>query len=708
MVVLSNDPQDSLSAELARLQPGLGVLQLPVSVIDQLQRYRYANAAYLAFFGLAPGELIGRTPADVYGADLGDDRRRVLDRSLAGEFVILDRVTTAGPNLGRWVRAHYMPVRVAGQVVATAILLVDIQHLKDTEEALRENELELLRLNSILSEHLENTPLAVIEWDPDLRPKRWSGNAEAMFGWNAAEVIGRAAQDWRLLYEEDGTGIDAMVGRLAKGAISKASVVNRCHRRDGTVIWVEWHHSALHDDQGRLVSILSLAQDVSIRMKTEARLQHMATHDGLTGLPNRLILTERLNSAISRAQRLGKRVAVMFLDLDRFKDINDTLGHAMGDELLKEVSQRVRHTLRQSDLLARLSGDEFVIVLEDLEDEEGTDRVARKILDEVTQPVTLGGHEVQVSASIGLATFPDDGEDAETLLKNSDSAMYQAKNLGRSSVRAFSKTLSQRRDSQLAIAAGIMRALRHGELMLLYQPIVDLASGRVSRVEALLRWNDPLDGIRLPRTFVPVAEEVGLMRELGLWVFEAAARQAAAWNAKGLDKFTVAVNVSLSQLRDPEFVAHVEAILARTACAPAWLSLEIDEKTAVKDLETVNQNLGALRALGLTVAIDDFGTGATSLSHLRQLPVGTLKIDRSFMAEIGDDPGDAASREGRTIVAAVTGLATGLGLEVVAQGVERPSQLQLVRELGCQAYQGFLACPPVKAAELESWHAARQ
>jgi EAL domain-containing protein (putative c-di-GMP-specific phosphodiesterase class I) len=205
-----------------------------------------------------------------------------------------------------------------------------------------------------------------------------------------------------------------------------------------------------------------------------------------------------------------------------------------------------------------------------------------------------------------------------------------------------------------------------------------------------------------------VAEEVGLMRELGLWVFEAAARQAAAWNAKGLDKFTVAVNVSLSQLRDPEFVAHVEAILARTACAPAWLSLEIDEKTAVKDLETVNQNLGALRALGLTVAIDDFGTGATSLSHLRQLPVGTLKIDRSFMAEIGDDPGDAASREGRTIVAAVTGLATGLGLEVVAQGVERPSQLQLVRELGCQAYQGFLACPPVKAAELESWHAARQ
>jgi EAL domain-containing protein (putative c-di-GMP-specific phosphodiesterase class I) len=285
--------------------------------------------------------------------------------------------------------------------------------------------------------------------------------------------------------------------------------------------------------------------------------------------------------------------------------------------------------------------------------------------------------------------------------------MYHAKNLGRSSYRAFSRTLSQRRDTHLAMAAGLMRALRRNELDLHYQPVLDLPTGGVSYVEALLRWNDPVEGILLPGRFMPVAEDGGFMRDLGHWVFEAAARQAAAWQAAGLKSFTVAVNLSASQLRDPDIVSELEAILSRAGCAPGWLALEINETSVLRDVEAVNSNLRRLRTMGLRIAIDDFGTGSSSLSHLRQLPVDTLKIDRSFMADIDGADGPGTTNGGAAIVAAVTGLARGLGLEVVAQGVEHQSQLDFLRELDCRAFQGFFACPPLPAAELERWYASR-
>lgn len=576
----------------------------------------------------------------------------------------------------------------------------DIGEQKAAEEELR-------RAHSILSAHVEGTPLAVIEFDPSLRIVRWSGNATAYFGWSADEALGRALWDWRLVFEEDVSAVEAMFRQLVRGPASQATHLNRNYRKDGSVMWVEWHNSALRDAEGHLVSILSFAQDVSSRIQAEERLQFMATHDGLTGLPNRLLLPDRVASALSRAQRHGHGVALLFLDLDEFKNVNDTLGHRIGDELLKSLARRLRASLRQSDLLVRLSGDEFVVVLEDLEGEGGPDRVAQKILDDVMRPFPIEGHEVQVSASLGYAVFPDDGTDPETLLRNADAAMYHAKELGRNSYRAFSHALAQRREQRVGLEAALRRALREHEFELYYQPILDVVTGHVSHVEALLRWHDPGRGVVLPPAFIPVAEESGLMRDIGHWVFEAAARQAAAWNSTGADPFTVSVNLSASQLRDSTIVPELEAVLARTGCAPGWLTLEITETSMVKDVEGASLTLRKLRRLGFRIAIDDFGTGFSSLSHLRHLPVDTLKIDKSFVADINGGSRRATESGGAAIVAAVTGLARGLGLEVVAEGVERKAQLDFLREQGCGSFQGYLACRPVPVGELEQWLAKR-
>jgi diguanylate cyclase (GGDEF)-like protein/PAS domain S-box-containing protein len=705
--VVSHDIHDLMTAQASleekerELRQVIDSIPTPMAYVDAGQRYRYVNDAFLAYVGLPNERVLGRTVLEVLGAERHARLEPVLRQVFAGEIVSQERPLSFADGRTRWMNVRYTPRKDgSGAVIGYYATTSDIHDQKVAEEELR-------RAHSVLTAHVEGTPLAVVEFDPSLRIVRWSGNAESFFGWSADEALGRMLWDWRLVFEEDVDAVDAMFQRLILGPESQATHLNRNYRKDGSVIWVEWHNSALRDSEGRLVSILCFAQDVSMRIQAEERLQYMATHDGLTGLPNRLVLGDRLSGALARAQRSGSAMAVLFLDLDHFKDVNDTLGHKVGDELLKSLSRRIRGTLRQTDLLARISGDEFVIVLEDLGGQGGPDRVAQKILDEVLRPFPIEGQDVQVSASLGYAVYPEDGHDAETLLKNADAAMYHAKELGRNSYRAFSKSLARRRDRRLALEGALRRAIRNLEFELHYQPIVDVFTGRVAHVEALLRWNDPEHGMVLPLTFIPVAEEAGLMRELGHWVLEAAARQAAAWHAGRLGPLTVSVNLSASQLRDSTIVPELESLLARTGCMANWLTLEITETSMVRDVEGVGIVLRKLRRMGFRIAIDDFGTGFSSLSHLRHLPVDTLKIDKSFVADINGGRRRAAESGGAAIVAAVTGLARGLGLEVVAEGVERASQLEFLRDQGCGSFQGYLACPPMPVAELERWLARR-
>ncbi len=704
MYVVGHDIQDlkQAQAEIRAREEELRFFaeNIPEAIVyvDLERGCTFVNNVFLASRGCTREFAIGKFPEDVFSPGLLETLRPYLERAKAGEVVDYERLRRVhGTDAKRWVSVRLTPRKDSeGRVQGYYVVSNDIHERKLVEEELR-------RAHSILSTHVENTPLAVLEWDPGLRLVRWSGSAESIFGWSSGEVLGRTAAGARLVFEEDAELAAETFRILGEGAQSRATILIRNYRKDGTVVWVEWHNSALRGADGKLVSILSLAQDVSTRIQAEERLQYMATHDGLTGLPNRVLFNDRLLSALSRAKRFGHGVAVMFLDLDHFKDVNDTLGHRVGDELLKNLSRRIRATLRQSDLLARLSGDEFVIVLEDLEGDGGPDRVAQKILDDILRPFSIDGEEVQVSASLGYAVHPGDGDDAESLLKNADAAMYHAKEMGRNSYRAFSQALAQRRDSRLGLEASLRRAIRGGEFELHYQPIIDVVTGSVSQVEALMRWREPGGGIVAPMAFIPVAEEAGLMRDIGRWVFETAARQAATWNASGSTPLCIGVNLSASQLRDSSIVAELEAVLARTGCAPTWLTLEITETSMVRDVEGASLALRKLRRMGFRIAIDDFGTGYSSLSHLRHLPVDTLKIDKSFVADI-DRPGrGAAEGGGAAIVAAVAGLARGLGLEVVAEGVERASQLKFLRELGCASFQGYFACRPMPVAEFERW-----
>ena len=696
-----------------QLRQVIDSIPTPMCYVDAQMRYRYVNNAFLDYIGLRPDDIVGRPVIDVLGEERFRQLHPHLERLKMGESLAVERHVRFADGRARWMIVRLTPRISDGEYLGYYATTSDINEQKIVEEELR-------RANTILSAHFDNTPLAVIEWDTELRIVRWSGQAEPVFGWGASEALGRSLRTWRVVYDDDQAAVDEAIERLVQGPRNHATLLARSYRKDGSVIWVEWNHSALRDAAGRLISILSLAQDVSSRIQAEERLQYMATHDGLTGLPNSVLLNDRLEAALVRARRSGARIGVMFLDLDHFKDVNDTLGHRVGDLLLKELSRRIRAALRQSDVLARVSGDEFVVVMEDFPDANAPELVARKVLDEVRRPFALEGHEIHVSGSLGLAIHPHDGTDADTLLKNADAAMYHAKELGRNGFRLFSAELAERRSQRLQVETALRRALRGNELTLHYQPIVDIATGEVTRAEALLRWQDPDRGLVLPQGFVPLAEESGLGHAVGHWVLEAACRQARMWRDAGLGHVDLCVNLSASQLRDTAMIGDLKRTLHDTGCEPGWLTFEITETSMVRDVEGASVILAKLRALGVRIAIDDFGTGFSSLSHLRHLPVDVLKIDKAFVADIGpgETPASAGARSrrarqgdsagGAAIVSAVIGLARGLGLDVVAEGVEKKSQLDFLAREGCPACQGYLLCPPLAAKEFEHWIRSRK
>jgi len=441
--------------------------------------------------------------------------------------------------------------------------------------------------------------------------------------------------------------------------------------------------------------------------KSHAEIQELAYYDPLTGLPNRQLFQERLRPAIERARCGGKQAALLFLDLDGFKAVNDTLGHRAGDHLLKEVGERFRRCVRLSDYLgrptaepnsesiSRLGGDEFTVLLSDVAGPQGAACVAQRILDTLAQPFEIGGREIFAGASIGIALFPDDGEDAETLLRNADTAMYEAKARGRNNVQFFTVALSEESARRLALESRLRHAAQSEDFRLHYQPVRDVASGRLVGAEALLRWSDPESGPVSPAEFIPVAEQCGLIESIGEWVLRAACAQAQAWIEAGYRPIRLAVNLSGHQIQRQGFVPMLRAVLAESGLSPAWLELEITESTIMQDSELTRSALGEISDMGLGLALDDFGTGHSSLYYLKRFPIDRIKIDRSFVDEIPANANDCA------ITSAIIAMAHSLHLEVVAEGVETQEQMAFLRERGCDQVQGFLFSPAVTAAEFE-------
>ena len=462
--------------------------------------------------------------------------------------------------------------------------------------------------------------------------------------------------------------------------------------------------SVVRDALGAITNHISNSRDVTEAKRAEDRIRHLAHHDTLTQLPNRVLLHGRLEQAMAGARREAGQLAMLFIDMDRFKDINDTLGHPVGDGLLVEVGQRLSALVRDSDIVARLGGDEFVLVL------TGTGQdaaragaaVAAKVLADLGRPYTVHGHELHSTPSIGIALFPADGEDADTLMKNADSAMYHAKSAGRNNAQFFTAAMNQATQERLVLQAGLRGAIEGGELFLHYQPQLDLDSQTIVGLEALVRWRHPELGLIPPLKFIPVAEDTGQIEAIGAWVLDEALRQVALWRAAGHLGLRMAVNLSAQQLRGDAFPEQVARALHRHGLPGSALELEITESVAMRDPARTADMLRQLRQFGVALAIDDFGTGYSSLAYLKQLPLSCLKLDRSFVMDIETDANDAA------ICTATIQMAHSLGLGVVAEGVETATQLEFLRRLGCDTVQGYYIAKPLSANDCAAFLAQRK
>jgi diguanylate cyclase (GGDEF)-like protein len=473
-------------------------------------------------------------------------------------------------------------------------------------------------------------------------------------------------------------------------------------RRKNGEVFPKWQTiRAVRDASGRLTHYMSVFSDVSHIKESEEKLHHLAHHDALTGLPNRLLLNARLEHSLQHAQRAGTKVAVLFVDLDHFKKVNDSFGHSVGDRLLQLVAERLLGCVRGEDTVARLGGDELTIVLGSLMDARYAATVAQEILDKLSEPFELQGQDVFVSASIGISTYPEDGRDVTALLKNADAAMYMAKSEGRNGYQFYSKELTLGACESLALEADLHRALERDELFLHFQPQVSLRSGKIVGVEALVRWRHPEMGVVSPARFIPLAEENGLIAAIGKWVLHTACTQVKAWQNDGLAPFRIVVNLSGRQLAQSKFVQEVRDVLEDTGLDPSHLELELTESSLMKQEERVARTLDALRALGTTISIDDFGTGYSSLSYLKRFPFDRLKIDRSFMRDIPQNSNDVAFAK------AIVALGHSLNLGVVAEGVATQAQRELLTSIGCDEMQGFLYSAPRTASELAPLLSAR-
>jgi diguanylate cyclase (GGDEF)-like protein/PAS domain S-box-containing protein len=436
-------------------------------------------------------------------------------------------------------------------------------------------------------------------------------------------------------------------------------------------------------------------RDVTDRKRAEERLIELAHFDQLTGLPNRTLFQDRLRQALSQAGRNGKGVALLFLDLDRFKLVNDSLGHTLGDRLLKEVADRLKRCIRKSDTVARLGGDEFIVLLTHVTSGHDAAKVAQKILDDFSRPFGSQGPELFVTPSIGITLYPFDGENTDLLLKNADTAMYRAKQMGRNNYQFYSAEMNRATISQLKLESSLRYALKRGEFLIHYQPQVNLETGQITSVEALLRWQHPSSGWVDPQEFIPIAEETGLIVPVGEWVLRTACAQAAAWRKAHLPSIQMVVNLSIRQFKQPQLIETIEQILAETDLDPHSLCLELTESMLMENEKRAVARLTQLNKLGVQVSIDDFGTGYSSLRYLKCFPIHILKIDQSFVREIETNATDAA------IVTSIIMLARNLGLKVVAEGVENASQLEFLRANRCDGMQGYYFSKPLSAEALE-------
>jgi diguanylate cyclase (GGDEF)-like protein/PAS domain S-box-containing protein len=558
-----------------------------------------------------------------------------------------------------------------------------IERAANTETLFEEKERAQVTLDSIGD--------AVVSTDVSGRVTYLNAVAETLTGWSQREAAGHPLEE--VLRLVDGTSREEARNPMALAIRENktVSLTPNCIliRRDGVESPIEDSAAPIHDRHGQVTGAVMVFHDVSAARAATLRMSHLAQHDSLTGLPNRILLNDRLIEAMALAHRHRRQLAMLFLDVDRFKYINDTLGHVIGDRLLQSIAQQLLSCVRASDTVSRQGGDEFVILLSEVTHAQDATVCADKILEMIRSPHRVDEHDLHVTASIGIVTYPDDGTDAETLMKHADFAMYHAKDSGRDNRQFFKPDLNMRALERRSLENGLRYALEREELTLHYQPKIDLETGDIIGVEALIRWLHPDLGLVCPAEFIPIAEECGLMVPIGQWVLAQACHQGQAWQDIGLAPIRIAVNISAVELRANDFLKRVSVTLAETGLDPRLLELELTETFLVRDSTATLVVLQDLKQLGLNLALDDFGTGYSSLNHLKRFPIDTLKIDRSFVHTITTNADDAS------IVGAVISLGENLHMQVVAEGVETREQLSFLQDRECPFGQGYYFSRPL-------------
>ncbi len=666
---------------------------LGIFVADALGSCVYTNAAYHKISGLSLEQTLGTNWSMAIHPE---DRERVL-----AEWRIAARSLESFQSEYRfqqedisvvWVRVNSAAMRddqgIGRKLFGLVQTVEDISERKAAEEALfEEKERAQVTLNSIGD--------AVLTTDLAGKVTYLNQVAEAMTGWSREAALGRPLVEvFRII---DGKTRES-AANPAQHAIEENQTVGLAInsvliRRDGFESAIEDSSAPIHNREGSVIGAVLVFHDVSESRSVALRMAHLAQHDFLTGLPNRVLLTERCTQAIGQANRHKKQVGLLFLDLDFFKRINDSLGHAIGDLLLQSVAERLVAGVRTTDTVCRQGGDEFVILLAEIEQPQDATFVAEKLLAAFGLPHQIEGHELHVSLSIGISIYPDDGNNVDSVMQNADTAMFHAKANGRNKYQFFRADMNTSAVRRMAIEGSLRRALGQNEFLLHFQPQIDLASGAMIGAEALIRWQDPELGLVSPGQFVPVAEESGLIVPIGRWVLREACRQVQAWLDAGLPAVTVAVNISAIEFRHKDFIEGVALILKDTGLNPRYLELELTESILMQDAEASAIVLQALKTMGVRLAIDDFGTGYSSLSYLKRFPIDTLKIDQSFVRDIVTDPDDG------TIVRAIIGMGRNLNQRVIAEGVETPEQLAFLRARQCEEGQGFLFHHPLSAGD---------
>ncbi len=649
-------------------------------------RLIFLNRYHERFFDFDLNAAVGGDKRELFGEEYGGRHKEMDARVLEADGAVRDVEEKLRDRDGRdrVLLTNKAPLcDDDGRVTSIVTVSLDITELKRGEEAVRESE---ERFRSLV----EGSVMGIVI-DCGGNPVFANQTFAELFGYDGPEDILAMRSLDSIYAPADRVRIQHYRDARAKGEAVPEDYEYQGVRKDGSLIWL----------QSRVRSILwkgrhavqSTITDITLRKEYEERLQRQANFDWITDLPNRVLALDRLNSAVIGSRRHGRKVGLLYIDLDHFKKVNDTLGHAAGDQLLRQAAERIKNCVREEDTVARLSGDEFAIVLPDINTPMDTETVANKILEAFSLPFDLDGQEAFVSASIGVTVCPDDGDDPNVLIQNADAAMYRAKEQGRNTSQFYTSELNERAIARIRIEGLLRRALEREQLFLHYQPVVDIVSGNTVCVEALLRWNAPEVGAVTPEQFVALAEDTGLIVPIGEWVLQTACRQAAAWRARGLPPLCLSVNISSRQFRGGGLVESVTRALRENRMSASSLQLEITEGLLMDDLPDTKAALHELQTMGVRLAVDDFGTGYSSLSYLKRFPVTALKIDKSFIRDIPTDRGDA------TLVEAIVAMAHRLDLQVIGEGIETRKQLDFIRSRGCDLAQGHFFSRPLPPEE---------